>query len=120
MSKRGGYRENAQRPPLYEDTMEKFFISLPAEMVGYLDSTGVRDRAANLRNLLEWAAELTEAELLFDPVASGEPVGRRYALRESDVATAARLGDGNRTAGLRRVIFSAMRNQVDLKELQEG
>ncbi len=122
MSKRGGYRENAQRPPLYEDegTMEKFFISLPAEMFSYLDSTGVRDRAANLRNLLDWVVDLPESELLHDPGTSGEQEGRRYALRESDLATAARLGDDNRTAGIRRVIFTAMRKQVDLKELRKG
>lgn len=120
MSKRGGYRENAQRPPLYEGTMGKFFISLPAEMVEYLDSTGVRDRAANLRNLLDWAAALPESELLHDPGTSSSQLGRRYALRDDDVATAVRLGDDNRTAGIRRVVFTAIRNQVDLKELQKG
>lgn len=121
MSKRGGYRENAQRPPLYEDTMGKFFISLPAEMVEYLDSTGVRDRAANLRNLFDWAAALPESELLHDPGASSSRshLGRRYALRDDDVAMAARLGDDNRTAGIRRLVFTAMRNQVNLVELQK-
>jgi len=119
MSKRGGYRENAQRPPLYEGTMEKFFISLPADMVEYLDSTGVRDRATNLRNLLDWAAA-PEAELLHDPGAGARVLGRRYALRADDVSTAVRLGEGNRAAGIRRVIFTAMRRQVDLKELQRG
>ncbi len=120
MSKRGGYRENAQRPPLYDDTMEKFFIDLPAEMVAYLASTGVRDRAANLRNLLDWAAAVPESELLHDPGTDGEQASRRYALRESDVATAVLLGSGNRAAGIRRVIFTAMRKQVDLRELQKA
>lgn len=119
MSKRGGHRENAQRPPLYGDTMDKYILRLPAEMIVFLDSTGERDRAANLRNLLAWAAALPEPDLLHDPGTGDEQLGRRYALRDEDLATAVRLGDGNRTAGARRVIFTAMRRQVDLVALQE-
>lgn len=116
--KRGGYRENAQRPPLYDETMDKYFVSLPADMVSFLDSTGKRDRAMNLRNLIEWATE-REDSLLFDPGAQGEQVGRRYALRDEDVETAVRLGEGNRTAGMRRIIFTAVRHEVDLQALQQ-
>lgn len=117
--KRGGYRENAQRPPLYHEAMDKYFVDLPAEMVQFLDSTGKRDRAENLRNLLAWAAEQPEGDLLFDPGATGKHLGRRYALRQEDVETAVRLGNDNRTAGIRRVIFTAVRQGVDLKALQK-
>lgn len=117
--KRGGYRENAQRPPLYDETMEKYFVDLPADMVEFLDSTGKRDRAQNLRNLIDWASD-REDSLLFDPGVKGESVGRRYALRDEDVETAVRLGEGNRTSGIRRIIFTAVRHGVDLKALQEA
>lgn len=116
--KRGGYRENAQRPPLYDETMEKYFVDLPAYMVEFLDSTGKRDRAMNLRNLIDWATK-REDTLLFDPGALGEQMGRRYALRGTDVETAVRLGEGNRTAGIRRILFTAVRHGVDLKALQQ-
>lgn len=117
-NKRGGFRENAQRPPLFDGPMAKYPIELPTDMVAFLDSTGKRDRATNLRNLLEWAGQQTESDLLFDPGPGSEQLGRRYALRDEDVTTAVRLGGDNRTAGVRRVIFTAMRKEVDLKALQ--
>lgn len=118
--KRGGFRENAQRPPLYEETMKKYLIKLPVAMVAFLDSTGKRDRAANLRNLIDWVSEQGEEVLLFDPGPGGDLRSRRYALREEDVETAVQLGEGNRTAGIRRVVFTAMRKGVDLKALQNA
>lgn len=110
----GGAREGAGRPPI---DGEKKTLKLPRAMVEYLDSTGPRDRAQNLRNLLDWAAN-EEVELLPDPGFSKPILNRQYVLLPRHIEFAENVGDGSRTPGVRRVLHTAMTQNLDLTSLQ--
>lgn len=111
----GGPGRGQGNKPIYEENMPKIPFRLSASLVAYLRNG--REASLRLRRLLEWG-DAHPDQLLPDPKKGGH-TRTSYALSPEHIALAEKIGRGNRTAGVRIVIHTAMTLGLDPDNLPE-
>jgi hypothetical protein len=106
----GGPGRGQGKKPIYDENMPKIQLRLPASLVAYLKSG--REASPRLRRLLEWGDAHPDHLLLPDQKKGGQ-TRTSYALSPEHIALAEKIGEGNRTAGVRIVIHTAMELGLD-------
>jgi hypothetical protein len=115
-STHGGAGRGQGMKPFFGETMPSIQLKLARVLRDFLDDA---DKASpRLRALLEWGVA-NQDQVLEDP---GPPpkediVRTSYSLTPAHVELAEQLGAGNRVAGVRRVIHTAMSLGLDPDQL---
>lgn len=99
------------RPSIYEETMDRFAITLPDYMVAWLERKPNPEGASlRLRRVLEKAERRQESGLTDWPAdpGAGEGVRKSYTLLPEQLDLPKEIAGGKYTKGLRRILRAAI------------